>query len=83
MSQILVRNIDEGVKNKLQQRAKRHGLSTEGEIRQILNNVVRMEGLNNLKPLGSRLRARFNKIGLDRDIPELRGQSPRPAGFSE
>jgi hypothetical protein len=33
------------------------------------------------EPLGSRLAQRFASLGLDEDIPELRGESPRPADF--
>ena len=33
------------------------------------------------KPLGSRIRARFAEIGLDHDLPELRGEPARPATF--
>jgi len=32
-------------------------------------------------PLGTRIAARFARVGLSRDIPELRGQPPRPADF--
>jgi len=32
-------------------------------------------------PLGTRIAARFARIGLTQDIPELRGQPPRPADF--
>jgi antitoxin FitA len=31
--------------------------------------------------LGSRIAARFADMGLDEDIPELRGQPARPAEF--
>ena len=81
MAQILVRNLDDDVKTGLQRRARRHGRSTEEEVRDILRSAVRGEGAP-LPPLGSRLRARFADIGLDEDIPELRGQPARPAGFS-
>jgi hypothetical protein len=32
-------------------------------------------------PLGSRLAARFARVGLTEDIPDLRGQPARPADF--
>ena len=81
MAQLLVRNLDDDVKARLQRRARRHGRSTEEEVRNILRSAVRDEDAP-LAPLGSRLRARFVDIGLDDDIPELRGQPARPAGFS-
>ena len=80
MGQLLVRKLDDAVKAKLQRRARRHGRSTEEEVREILRNAVREEGVSR-RPLGSRLAARFARIGLARDIPELRGQTARPADF--
>ena len=78
MAQVIVRQLDEEVKEKLQRRARRHGRSTEEEIREILRNAVRSEG-NVRTRLGSRIAARFRRIGLDKEIPELRGQAARPA----
>ncbi len=63
---------------KLQRRARRQGYSTEEEVREILRNAMRGEG-GVLAPLGSRLAARFAGLGLTEDIPELRGEQPRPA----
>jgi plasmid stability protein len=80
MAQLLVRNLDDDVKMKLQRRARRHGRSTAEEIREILRNAVRDEG-GRKAPLGTRLAERFKAIGLDGEIPELRGQPPRPADF--
>ena len=80
VAQLLVRNLDDDVKAKLQRRARRHGRSTEEEVRDILLSAVREEGMP-AAPLGSRLRARFAVVGLDEDIPELRGQPAGPAGF--
>lgn len=82
MAQILVRNLDEDVKARLGKRARRHGRSTEEEVREILRNAVRDEN-GARKPLGSRLAARFAKVGLTRDIRELRGHAVRPADFEE
>jgi len=80
MAQLLVRNLDDDVKAKLQRRARRHGRSTEEEVRDILRTAVREEGAP-LAPLGSRLRARFARIGTDAEIPEMRGQPAHPAEF--
>lgn len=80
MAQLLVRQLDDDLKAKLQRRARRHGRSTEEEVREILRNAVREES-SSRPPLGSRLAARFARVGLARDIPELRGQPPRPADF--
>jgi plasmid stability protein len=80
VAQILIRKLDEDVKDKLQRRARRHGRSTEEEVREILSNAVRHEGRAPVR-LGSRIAARFSGIGLDEDIAELRGQPVRPARF--
>lgn len=78
MAQLVVRNLDDDVKAKLQRRARRHGRSTEEEVRDILRGAVSHEGAPS-GPLGTRLKSRFARIGLDEDIPELRGQPARPA----
>jgi plasmid stability protein len=78
MAQLLVRHLDDDVKTKLQHRARRHGHSEEEEVREILRNAVKDEG-GASTPLGSRLAARFAGLGLTEDIPELRGEQPRPA----
>lgn len=80
MGQILIRQLDDEVKAKLTRRARRHGRSTEEEVREILRNAVRNEEEAPAK-LGSRITARFTKIGLDGQIAELRGQPVRPARF--
>jgi plasmid stability protein len=80
MAQLLIRHLDDAVKAKLQLRARRHGRSTEEEIREILRNAVREEG-GARAPLGSRLAARFAGLGLTQDVPELRGEQARPADF--
>lgn len=80
MAQLLVRNLDDDVKAKLQRRARQHGRSTEEEVRDILRSAVMAEGTP-LPPLGTRFTSRFARIGLKEDIPELRGQPPKPADF--
>lgn len=78
MAQLLVRQLDDDVKAKLQRRARRHGRSTEEEVREILRNAVRAEeGVRS--PLGSRIAVRFRRVGLRKDIPELRGNATRAA----
>jgi antitoxin FitA len=81
MAQLLVRNLDDDVKAELQKRARRHGRSTEEEVRDILRNAVRPDDKVS-EPLGKRLRGLFKNIGLEADIPELRGHNAKPADFS-
>jgi plasmid stability protein len=80
MAQLVVRNLDDDVKAKLQKRARRHGRSTEEEVREILRTAVRLEDSPS-PPLGSHVALRFARIGLDDDIPEWRGQPARSADF--
>jgi antitoxin FitA len=80
MGQLLVRNLDDDVKTKLQRRARRHGRSTEEEVRIILRRAVTGEDTAPA-PLGSRLAARFAGLDLDEEIPELRGNPALPAEF--
>ncbi|MDP9193955.1 MAG: hypothetical protein M3P06_19855 [Acidobacteriota bacterium] len=49
----------------------------EKEVREILSNAVRDES-NTRAGLGSRVAARFARLGLREEIPELRGQLVRP-----
>ena len=80
MAQLIVRNIDDDVKMKLQKRARRHGRSTEEEVREILRGAVKDEDRN--RPgLGSQIAAIFADAGLreDEDIAEQRGYPAQPA----
>ncbi len=80
MASLLVRNLEDDVKLRLRSRAQCHGRSTAEEVREILRNAVRDDG-EPKSGLGTRLAARFASIGLDEDIPEMRGHAPQPADF--
>jgi len=82
MAQLIVRDLEESVKVRLQRRARRHGHSTEEEVRRILRNAVRTEE-GAAVPLGTRLKNRFAGIGLAGDIRELRGRKARPATLAK
>jgi plasmid stability protein len=81
VAQILIRQLDDELKARLQNRAKEHGRSTEEEVREILRNAVRDQD-RAPAALGSQISARFAKVGLNEDIAELRGQV-RPADFDQ
>jgi plasmid stability protein len=81
MAQVIVRQLEEDVKARLKRRAERHGRSMEEEVREILRNAAREES-RPVASLGSRIAARFRSTGLDADLPELRGQRPRPADLA-
>lgn len=80
MAQLVVRNIENAVKVRLQRRARRHGRSMEEEARDILRNAVNDEDLP-VAGLGTEISALFAKVGLDSDIQELRGYEIKPAFF--
>jgi plasmid stability protein len=80
MAQILIRQLEDDVKAKLQRRARQHGRSTEEEVREILRNAVRDEERAPAR-LGSSIAARFAKVGLEEDVFEFRGQPVHPARF--
>jgi plasmid stability protein len=80
MAQLVVRNLEEGVKRRLRQRAKSNGRSMEEEARVILRDAVsskpaRREGL------GTQLAKLFADVPPEFKIEEIRGQKPRPAKF--
>jgi plasmid stability protein len=77
MAQVIVRNLDEAVKRKLQRRAARHGRSMEEEVRDILRDAVKNEGRREVG-LGTAIAARFKGIGFEDGIPELRGFTVKP-----
>jgi plasmid stability protein len=80
MAQLLVRNLETQLKLRLQKRAKRHGQSMEEEARDILRDALKHEDASG-SGLGTAIAALFSETGLEKDIPELRGQSVTPATF--
>ena len=80
MAQLVVRNFEAGIKLRLQRRAKRHGRSMEEEVRDILRDAAKEEGPP-ARGLGTEISSLFRKVGLEADIPELRGQGIKPASF--
>jgi len=73
MAQILVRNVDDQLKIRLQRRARRNRRSMEAEAREILRNALRQEETPAFG-FGSASVALFSGQGvtLDEPIPELR-----------
>lgn len=49
MAQILVRNLDSSIVNKLKSRAKKNGRSLEAELRLIIQNAITIDGTAVLK----------------------------------
>ncbi len=82
MAQLLVRNIEEDVKERLQRRAKKHGCSLEELVCDILRDAAKDE-----RPtggLGSEIAALFKDVGFEEgEIREWRGYPVQPAKFDE
>jgi len=79
MAQILVRNIEESVKENIRRQAKRNGRSLEEEVRHILRDVGRKKPPQ--RKLGTEIADLFRGIGFKPgEMEELRG-SVRPARF--
>ncbi len=80
MAQLVVRNIENAVKARLQRRARRNGRSMEEEVRDILRTAAVEEALPT-GGLGKEIAGLFAKVGLEADIPELRGHKVKPFDF--
>ncbi|MBX2805777.1 MAG: plasmid stabilization protein [Hyphomicrobiales bacterium] len=83
MAQLIVRNIEDEVKDRLAERARLHGHSMEQEVRTILRNAVNADhrALNEID-MGTRLSAFFARHGFDdHEIEELKDEQARPAVF--
>lgn len=82
MAQLIVRNLENSVKERLRSRARRHHRSMEEEAREILRNCV-----NHEEPasdgLGTEISLLFKGTTLDHDISELRGHPLNPPRFEE
>jgi len=80
LGQLVVRNIENSVKTRLQRRAKRNGHSMEEEVRDILRSAVAADETAS-GGLGTEISRLFAKIGLSEDVPELHGHAIVPAEF--
>ena len=77
MGQVIVRNLDDNIKDSLKKMASQHGWSMEEEVRQILRRAVSNKAQARSK-LGTRIAARFIDVGLNEQLPELRGENISP-----
>ena len=74
MGSITIRKLDDDIKERLRQRAARHGRSMEDEVRELLRTTLAME-ISEPDNLADRIRERFAPFGgveltlPDRDPP--------------
>lgn len=80
MAQLVVRNIENAVKARLQRRARGNGRSMEEEVRDILRSAVNQDDTP-AGTLGTEIAELFAGHGLDFEVPELRGREIRPPSF--
>ncbi|MHC4952357.1 MAG: FitA-like ribbon-helix-helix domain-containing protein [Planctomycetota bacterium] len=81
MAQLIVRNLEDDIRDRLRAMAAEHGRSMEEEVREILRAAVLRASIDSGANLGSRIAERFRDCGLDEEIRELRGQPAKPADF--
>lgn len=84
MAQLIVRNIEDAVRDRLALRARCHGHSMEEEVRTILREAVRDD--DKMLPavgFGTRLAGCFAEFGLDAEMPEPPRGKPHPACFDD
>jgi plasmid stability protein len=82
MGQLVVRNIENFVKTRLQRRAKCHGHSMEEEVRDILRSAVAEEEIPSAG-LGTEISRLFARAGLSEDVQELHDYTITPAEFEQ
>lgn len=82
MAQLVVRNLEESVKARLQRRARRNGRSMEAEVRDILRSAAAEKERPEVG-LGTEIASLFRGKGIDFDVPELRGYTIKPPDFEQ
>ncbi len=86
MAQILVRKLEDRIRTRLEQRAKRNGRSMEAEVREILREALKEEEAPQ-GGLGSEIAALFSGQGIGlrdgEEIPEIRGMRMQIPNFEE
>ena len=82
MAQLLVRNIEDDVKERLKERARKHGMSLEELVRDILRDAAKDKRPSG--GLGSEIAAMFRgKVIKEGEIQEFRGYTIEPIKFDE
>ena len=82
MSSLIVRNLDEAIKNSLRLRAARHGWSMEQEVRQILQQTVAPEQVQ-ATSFAERINSRFAGLNTESLPIPARQTVKTPPAFDE
>ena len=73
MTQLVIDNFEDDLRDRLLRLARDHGHTLEEEVRDILRVAALPPEDDDKVGLGTRLARRFAGIGLEQEIPELRG----------
>ena len=80
MAQLIVRKLDDKVRDRLRERARAHNRSMEAEVREILSAAVATRHDEPQAGVGTRISALFAEHGVrPGEIEEMRGGEPRSA----
>lgn len=95
MAELIVRRLDDGVKERLKARARKHGRSLEAEARAILehaaNGYPERDPLRKKKGFGTLIHERFKRTGFtdeeyaefERHLAEMRAEPFKPIDFKK
>jgi len=79
MATLTIRGLDPITHSRLRVEAARHGRSMEAEVRAILHERL-MQGTGE-RGLGTRIRARFQGLECDLELPDRGDEPPRTTEF--
>jgi plasmid stability protein len=79
MATLTIRGLDPVTHARLRVEAARHGRSMEAEVRAILHDRLALGAGE--RGLGSRIRARFEGLDGNLELPDRSSESPRAAEF--
>lgn len=81
MASLVIRNLDDELKNRLRQRASRHGRSMEEELREILRTTLATEPMSGMDFLNA-IRERLAPLGyLEPELPPRDDTGREPPSF--
>jgi plasmid stability protein len=84
MAQLIVRNLEDDIRNRLRALAELHGCSMEEEVRQILRAAVLASDARPARvTLGTRMSGRFASIGLTEELAQLPPRSIEPPSLGQ
>jgi plasmid stability protein len=84
VTQILIRNLDEGAAQRLRELASSHGVSIEAAARAIIERALNAKTMpKESKKFGTMIREIFEPLG-GVDLPDMRDRTPhKPISFDE